>query len=168
MMLDHGKHVLCEKPLCMNERQAKKLLDHAKAKKLFFMEAMWARFFPAYQLLKKRLDDGDLGEVKEMRGTMVIPMGVNDRLQKKELGGGTIIDMGVYLISATLWVFREYPKEIKATGVLNEEGVDTSVKVEMTFSGGRKAYVETGSHSHGVNDLVVKGTKASMTVSREV
>lgn len=50
----------------MNEKQAKKLLDFAKAKKLFCMEAIWSRFFPAYVYIKKRINDGDLGEIKEV------------------------------------------------------------------------------------------------------
>lgn len=65
-MLDHGKHVLCEKPLCMNEKQAVKLINHAKSKNLFCMEAIWSRFFPAYVYLKNRIDNGDLGEIKEV------------------------------------------------------------------------------------------------------
>lgn len=55
MMLDNGKHILCEKPLCMNEKQAKQMLDHAKNKKLFCMEAIWSRCFPAYDFLKDRI-----------------------------------------------------------------------------------------------------------------
>ena len=66
MMLNHGKHVLCEKPLCMNEKQSKELLAHAKAKKLFFMEAIWSRYFPAYQHVKQLIDSGSLGEIKEV------------------------------------------------------------------------------------------------------
>lgn len=81
MMLDNGKHVLCEKPLCMNEKQVKKLLNYAKSKNLFLMEAMWARFFPSYQYLKQRIDNGDLGEIQEVHGTMIIPMDKNDRLE---------------------------------------------------------------------------------------
>lgn len=66
LMLDHGKHILCEKPLCMNEKQSKKLLEHAKSKKLFCMEAIWSRFFPTYQHLKERIMKGELGEIKQV------------------------------------------------------------------------------------------------------
>lgn len=63
MMLEHGKHVLCEKPFVMNEKQAKKLIEIAKEKKLFLMEAVWSRFFPVYQELRKSIDSGQIGEV---------------------------------------------------------------------------------------------------------
>lgn len=66
LMLDNGKHVLCEKPLCMNEKQSKKLLEHAKSKKLFVMEAIWSRFFPSYQHVKQRIVNGDIGEIKQV------------------------------------------------------------------------------------------------------
>lgn len=79
-MLECGKHVLCEKPLCMNERQAKIIIDLAKLKKLFLMEALWSRFIPTYQHLKKRIDEGALGEVKEVRVEMRIPLHTNARL----------------------------------------------------------------------------------------
>lgn len=65
-MLNGGKHVLCEKPLCMNEKEAKKLLAHAKSMNLFCMEAIWSRFFPSYIHLKNRLDNNELGDIKEI------------------------------------------------------------------------------------------------------
>lgn len=63
MMLEYGKHVLCEKPFVMNEKQAKKLIEIAREKRLFLMEAVWSRFFPVYEELKKNLDSGKIGEV---------------------------------------------------------------------------------------------------------
>lgn len=80
MLLDHGKHVLCEKPLAMNERQAERLIAHAKAKKLFLMEGIWSRFFPSYQYVKKRINDGDLGEIQEVNVSFGFPHSETERL----------------------------------------------------------------------------------------
>lgn len=66
MMLQHGKHVLCEKPMCMNEKQAKKLIEFAKQKNLFLMEAIWSRFFPSYQYIRQQIANRKLGEVKSV------------------------------------------------------------------------------------------------------
>lgn len=63
MMLENGKHVLCEKPFTMNEKQTKKLVELARQKKLFLMEAVWSRFFPVYEELRKCIDSGKIGEV---------------------------------------------------------------------------------------------------------
>lgn len=67
LMLEHGKHVLVEKPLCMNEKQAKKLIAYAERKKLFLMEAIWSRFFPSYQYLRKQIRNGMLGDIKSVQ-----------------------------------------------------------------------------------------------------
>ena len=66
LMLNGGKHILCEKPLTLNENQSKKLLELAKSKNLLCVEAIWSRFFPSYKLLRSRIDNGDLGEILEV------------------------------------------------------------------------------------------------------
>lgn len=65
LLLEGGKHVLCEKPFTMNEKQTRKLISLSKEKKLFLMEAVWSRFFPVYKELKKVIDAGEIGEVGE-------------------------------------------------------------------------------------------------------
>lgn len=64
LMLEHGKHVLCEKSLTMNQRQTQQLIELAREKKLFLREAIWSRNFPAYEELKRQIDLGVIGEVK--------------------------------------------------------------------------------------------------------
>lgn len=63
LMLEHGKHVLCEKPLCMNEKQVRELVTYAKQKNLFLMEAIWSRLFPSYQYVRQQIQSGKLGEI---------------------------------------------------------------------------------------------------------
>lgn len=64
LMLEHGKHVLCQKPLCMNEKQARKLIEYAKQKHLFLMEAIWSRSLPSYQYIRSQIKSGKLGEIE--------------------------------------------------------------------------------------------------------
>lgn len=66
LMLQHGKHVLCEKPLCMNEKQSTHVIAVAKERKLFLMEAIWSRLFPAYQYVRRQIQSGALGTVREV------------------------------------------------------------------------------------------------------
>lgn len=66
LMLNHGKHVLCEKPLTMNLKQTTELINLAKSKKLFLMEAIWSRCFPAYEALRKEIDFGTVGEIHQV------------------------------------------------------------------------------------------------------
>lgn len=80
MMLDAGKHILCEKPLTMNEKQSKKLLERAKEKNLLCCEAIWSRFFPSYRHLKSRLDNKELGDIKEVEVQFGFDLRAVDRL----------------------------------------------------------------------------------------
>lgn len=66
LMLHHGKHVLCEKPLTMNLKQTTELINLAKEKKLFLMEAIWSRCFPVYEILKKEIESGSIGQIHQV------------------------------------------------------------------------------------------------------
>jgi dihydrodiol dehydrogenase / D-xylose 1-dehydrogenase (NADP) len=81
LMLNNGKHVLCEKPLTVNLRQTKELIDLAKEKQLFCMEAVWSRCFPAYEALKKELEAGTLGEVLHVTASFGCVIEDVDRLK---------------------------------------------------------------------------------------
>lgn len=81
LMLNHGKHVLCEKPLAMNKKQVEGILAAAKANKRFFMEAVWSRFFPSYQHVRQLIQTGALGEIKDVVVNFGFPLASVDRLQ---------------------------------------------------------------------------------------
>lgn len=81
LMLESGKHVLCEKPLAMNEKQARQLIDLARSKKLFFMEAVWSRCFPAYERLRNIIDSGEIGDIKYVGMTFGRPLSHIERLK---------------------------------------------------------------------------------------
>lgn len=66
LFLEHGKHVLVEKPMCMNLKRAKEIIAFAKEKKLFFMEAIWSRFFPAHRYIIEQIKSGKLGEIESI------------------------------------------------------------------------------------------------------
>lgn len=66
LLLENGKHVLVEKPLCMNQKEAKELIELAQRKKLFLMEAIWSRFFPSYKYVAEQIKNGKLGEIKSV------------------------------------------------------------------------------------------------------
>lgn len=63
LMLEHGKHVLVEKPMCMNEKEVRKLISCAKQENVFLMEGLWSNFFPSYQYIRKQIESGNLGEI---------------------------------------------------------------------------------------------------------
>lgn len=86
---------------------------------------------------------------------------------KKELGGGTILDLGVYAIQFAQFVFRSEPVSISAKGKLNDDGVDVETEVEMKYANGAVARFKTSALKELENKAHVRGTKGSMTVSSE-
>lgn len=164
LYLEHGKHVLCEKPLCMNYKQSKQLIDLAESKNLFLMEGIWSRFFPAYQYLRQQIKNGVLGEIKEVNVAFGFDLSHVDRLTKKDLGGGVVLDLGVYAIQASQWGFQDTPQKVIAKGELNEDGVDKYVEAELQYSGGRVGKLVFGAKEELANKAVFKGTKGEITI----
>lgn len=135
MALEAGKHVLCEKPMAINEKQSSKLIKTAQAKGLFFAEAIWSRYFESYKLLRQRIDNGDLGDIQEIDLEFGFPLANTERLFLKN-GGGSTLDLAIYTIQISLWVFRSEPSKIIALGKLNEEGLDMELTGEYHFTNG--------------------------------
>ncbi|XP_047985555.1 trans-1,2-dihydrobenzene-1,2-diol dehydrogenase-like isoform X2 [Leguminivora glycinivorella] len=165
LFLENGKHVLCEKPLCLNSKQAQALdIDIAKNKKVFFMEGIWSRFSPAYIALKKEIDSGKLGEVKLVEVNLGAPIDTVDRLSKKSLGGGAVLDLGVYTIQMAQFIFNDEPTKVIATGALNEEGVDVMETIILEYSGGRRAVLNLDATMKLWNKATVTGSKGRATL----
>ncbi|XP_043670921.1 trans-1,2-dihydrobenzene-1,2-diol dehydrogenase-like [Vespula pensylvanica] len=165
LMLEHGKHVLCEKPLTMNLKQTTRLIQLAKSKNLFLMEAIWSRFFPVYDAIQKEISSGNMGEILQV----IVPFGFNlenvERLNTKSLGGGTILDLGVYCLQFVCMVFgNEMPHTIKAAGFLNEEGVDISTSATLLYKGNRTATILTHSLLTLPNEAYIIGTRGTIRV----
>ncbi|XP_066598077.1 trans-1,2-dihydrobenzene-1,2-diol dehydrogenase-like [Prorops nasuta] len=165
MMLNSGKHVLCEKPMTMNYKQTSELIKIAKEKKLFLMEAIWSRCFPTYDIIKREIESGNIGDVHQVIASFGFAMTEVQRLNQKKLGGGTILDLGVYCLQFLLLVFgNEEPEKIKATGFVNNDGVDVSTSATLLFKGNRTATVLTHSLVNLPNEAIVIGTKGIIKV----
>ncbi|XP_001993391.2 trans-1,2-dihydrobenzene-1,2-diol dehydrogenase [Drosophila grimshawi] len=164
LILNHGKHVLCEKPLAMNKKQVEGILAAAKANKCFFMEAVWSRFFPSYQHVRQLIETGALGDIKNVEVAFGFPLAAVDRLQKRELGGGVVYDLGIYTIQVSQWAFQEPPQKIESTGLTNNEGIDDDVSCTLTYSGGRTAKMRLSSKEKLDNKAIIKGTKGEITL----
>ncbi|XP_017279074.1 trans-1,2-dihydrobenzene-1,2-diol dehydrogenase [Kryptolebias marmoratus] len=159
------KNVLCEKPLAMNTREVTEILDSAKKNNVFFMEAVWTRFFPVSVEIRRLLAQGELGEVKMVRAEFGVPLMHVPRAMQKELGGGAILDLGIYCLQFTCMVYNgEKPESIQATGVCRETGVDETVVVTLKFSKNRLAVLTCSSGVQLPNDALIAGTKGTIHV----
>ncbi|GLH11941.1 Trans-1,2-dihydrobenzene-1,2-diol dehydrogenase [Gryllus bimaculatus] len=167
LMLNSGKPVLCEKPLTLNLKQTRELIDLARQKKLFLMEAVWSRCFPAYEALRKELESGKLGDILQVQVVFGLPIADVERVKLKELGGGTILDLGVYVLQFAMFVFGpKRPKNIVALGHLNEQGVDESMSCIITYESGQTAVLSTHSRGEFPNEALVVGSKGVACVAK--
>ncbi|XP_033323187.1 trans-1,2-dihydrobenzene-1,2-diol dehydrogenase isoform X1 [Megalopta genalis] len=165
LMLSNKKHVLCEKPLTLNYKQTSQLINTAKSKNLFLMEAIWSRCFPAYDIIKKEIASGSIGEVYQVLVSFGFNLSGVDRLELKKLGGGTILDLGVYGIQFACHIFdHEVPQSVKASGCLNEEGVDISATASFHYKGNRTATMLFHSKVDLPNEAYVLGTKGMIKI----
>ena len=139
MALKAGKGVLCEKPLMINAAEAIDLIEYARERNLFFCEAMWSRFFPCERKVREWLDDKLIGEIRLVSSDFGFnaPVNPESRIFKPELGGGALIDMGVYTIAfATMVYGDEAPLAIKGTAYMCETGVDGVTNVSLQYPNG--------------------------------
>uniref|UniRef100_W8C6X4 Trans-1,2-dihydrobenzene-1,2-diol dehydrogenase n=1 Tax=Ceratitis capitata TaxID=7213 RepID=W8C6X4_CERCA len=164
LMLDHGKHVLCEKPLCMNEDQVIQLIGHSHSKGCFLMEGIWSRCVPAYQYIRKQIEAGALGEVVKVNCTLGLPMQKVVRVMRRSLGGGVTLELGVYALQFAMWAFGYAPHNVIAHGKLNEDGVDEEANIVMKFGPEREAEIMLSCTKRFDNKAVIKGTKGSIVV----
>ncbi|CAL8144675.1 unnamed protein product [Orchesella dallaii] len=160
--LDNGKPVLCEKPLCMNSKETTELIEYAKEKNLFLMEAIWVRHFPVYRKLKELLDQGAIGEAKNLIISFGIPIGDKDSCKYPNLGGGSTLGIGIYCVQLALFVFGQQKPEIVSTGCLNKWGADESGSTTLKFSGGRMATFTTSYNTLMPNEAFIVGTTGTI------
>ena len=127
LALENNKHVLCEKPLGVNAKEVRQMINKAREKNLFLMEALWSRFLPNIIKTKKLIDAGEIGEVRLLTATFCIQSnnGPEHRHFNIDLCGGTILDIGIYNIFLSLFLFGK-PENIAATAIINNQGVDIS------------------------------------------
>lgn len=163
------KNVLCEKPLAMNRREVQEILDSAKKNDVFLMEAVWTRFFPASVEIRRLLAQGELGEVKMVRAEFGVPLMHLPRSTQKELGGGTVLDLGVYCLQFICMVYNgEKPESIKATGACLESGLDETEVVALKFSNNRLAVFTSSSGMKLPNSAIIVGTKGTIQIPDEM
>ena len=140
LCLEAGKAVLCEKPFTLNAAQARDLVDLARGEGLFLMEAMWTRFLPALVEVRQRVAAGGIGEVQFLTADFGFrkEFDPSHRLFDSALGGGALLDVGVYLASlASMFLGR--PSEIRSLSQIGPSGVDERAAVVFGYEGGRFA-----------------------------
>ncbi|QKW27268.1 Gfo/Idh/MocA family oxidoreductase [Streptomyces seoulensis] len=140
LCLAAGRNVLCEKPFTLNLREAAELVALARAHDRFLMEAMWMYCNPLVRRLKALVDDGAIGEVRTVQADFGLagPFPPAHRLRDPHLGGGALLDLGVYPVSFAQLLLGE-PADLTARAVLSPEGVDLQTGALLSWESGALA-----------------------------
>jgi predicted dehydrogenase len=167
LAIEAGKHVLVEKPFTLNASQAQAIKDAAASKGVFAMEAMWTRFLPSMLRIEQVVADGVIGVVRPMQvdHCHFLPFERAPRLHEPSLGGGALLDLGIYPVSFVHRLLGE-PSEIVARGTLTNQGVDEIVSAIMTFESGAQASIQSGFMAAGANTATVIGSQGRIEVDR--
>lgn len=140
--LEQDKPVLCEKSLTLNARQAEVLVAEARARSVFFAEAMWMRCNPRIRNIARLVVDGACGEVRQLRADLgfVLPVDASARLVDPALGASALLDVGVYPLTFAHLILGE-PDDIAATGSLTERGIDLNGGATLRYASGAIASI---------------------------
>ncbi|GGJ57720.1 Gfo/Idh/MocA family protein [Streptomyces brasiliensis] len=140
LCLEAGRNVLCEKAFTLNSREAEELVALAKDHDSFLMEAMWMYCNPLIRRLKSLTEDGAIGEVRTIQADFGLegPFPSAHRLRDPALGGGALLDLGVYPVSFAHLLLGE-PADVTASAVLSDEGVDLQTGALLTWESGALA-----------------------------
>lgn len=155
-----GKHVLCEKPFTLNETQAAELFELAKEHEVFVMEAMWTRFNPAIEQALEWVEESEIGMLQSIQASLCFN-GSKDpehRLLKRELGGGALLDVGVYPIFLAQ-LFLGKPDFVQNQAVVGDTDVDVFEQLLLGWEAGQLAALESSIISQQPNRAVLSGTE---------
>jgi dihydrodiol dehydrogenase / D-xylose 1-dehydrogenase (NADP) len=163
LVLEANKALLCEKPFMLNSEEAQTVVGLARKRQQFCMEAMWTRFLPPITETKQRVLAGEIGELVSITADFGYPSprGPNNRLFDPSLGGGAMLDRGVYGVSLAVWFFGP-PDIVKATAAISEGSVDEHSQALLAWSDGRSAVVTASLITRTSNTAMLVGTKGSI------
>lgn len=167
LALENGKHVLVEKAFTLNRAEAEDLQALAAERGLLVMEAMWTRYLPHMIRIRELIAEGALGEIRAVNAdhTQLLPADPAHRLNALELGGGALLDLGIYPISF-IWDILGAPTSVHAVGRLIETGADAEVATVMTHESGAVSTSLSSSRAAGPNAASIIGTTARIEIDR--
>ncbi|MGM9506910.1 Gfo/Idh/MocA family protein [Larkinella sp. GY13] len=163
LCLNAGIAVLCEKPFAMNAGQVRQMVETARSKQVFLMEALWSRFMPSVQKARELTENQAIGRVKGLRADFgfIAPVDPEKRMYNKALGGGSLMDIGIYPLFLS-YVFLGTPQTIKATAVFGSTGVDEQCGMVLTYAENQLAVLNSTVVSKTETDAVLYGETGNL------
>jgi predicted dehydrogenase len=166
LCLQHNKAVLCEKAFAINARQAGEMIREARSRKVFLMEALWTKFLPHYNRVKEMINNDELGQIR----SILVNFGfkpvepVPDRIYNPTLGGGTLLDIGIYNVFMAL-SFLGKPDEIDAWMSPSDTGVDAQCAITFRYKTGAMAQLFSTFQSNLQTEADISGDKGRIRLT---
>ncbi|QMV43778.1 Gfo/Idh/MocA family protein [Cohnella cholangitidis] len=161
-----GKAVLCEKPFTMNASEAEEIIRYAKENRIFLMEAMWTRYLPPIRQVRQWLAEGVIGDVRMVKADFGFDLGwqPESRLLDPKLGGGALLDVGIYPVSFASMIYGARPRKIMSSARIGTTGVDEQFSILMEYEEGQIAALNGAVQLEMVNDAYIIGTKGHIHI----
>lgn len=160
LFLNFGKHVLCEKPLCVNAKEAEALSICAGKNNVFLMEAMWTRFIPSIIKVQEIVRSGVIGEVRGIDASFCYASSIEEeaKLFQNDMAGGSLLDVGVYGLHFVSLFLGNNPISVSAEAIV-EDGCDCITNVLLRYERGAIASVSSATKLQKPADAYIYGTK---------
>lgn len=165
LALRAGKHVLVEKAFTLNAAQAREVVATGAQLGLVVMEAMWTRFLPHMVRIREIIAAGTLGEVRTLIAdhNQNLPKDPEHRINNPALGGGALLDLGIYPVSFAFDLFGA-PTTVKAIAATTATGVDRQTAILFGHADGQQAVLQAALDTAGPNTAVVLGTAGRIEI----
>jgi predicted dehydrogenase len=165
LALAAGKHVLVEKPFSLNALEAREVVEEAERRRLVVLEAMWTRFLPHMRRIREIIAAGTIGEVRTLIAdhNQALPGDPSHRINAPALGGGALLDLGIYPVSFSFDLFGA-PSTVSAIAAKTATGVDRQTAILFGYADGTQAVLHTALDTHGPNTAAILGTNGRIQI----
>ena len=159
LCIDHGKAVLCEKPFTINTAQAKQVIDRAREREVFLMEAVWPRHLPLMAKVRAMVADGVIGDIRMITGDFGFRTNFDpqSRLFDPALGGGGLLDVGVYPVSFAAMLLG-VPNRTATMAEIGATGVDEQATIILGYPSGALASILAAIRTRTPSEITIMGT----------
>ncbi|MDD7986368.1 Gfo/Idh/MocA family oxidoreductase [Lentisphaera marina] len=165
LAMKHGRNVLCEKPFALDAEEATKMITCAKENNVFLMEAMWSRLLPGMKKVKNLLEQNAIGSVKKMTADFCFTSSPQEkaRLFEPSLGGGALLDVGIYPLTLACSFFG-FPIKFEAKADLTDKGVDATSHYYLEFANGAKAELYSSMVQESKGEAIIEGEEGRIII----
>lgn len=164
LCLEYGKHVLCEKAFTLNAAQAREIAALAAEKNCYLAEALWTRYMPSRQIIDDLLSSGIIGKVRMLTANLCYPVSHKERIMDPALGGGALLDLGVYGLNFAMTHLGQKITGVDTTVQMTDTGVDGSESITLRYADGTLAVITTSVFLRSDLQGVFSGEKGYIVV----